>query len=137
METLKDKAIALLQNCEIVTLASIDDEGYPRPVPICRLKSEGITSVWMSTGTSSRKTKQFLGNPKAGLSFYKEYDSVVLTGEVTVVTDKATKQALWSEWMRAHFPGGVDDPEYCVLHFKTTEVTYWIEGKFVHSKSVD
>lgn len=32
MESLKEKAKALLQQCEVVTLTSINKEGYPRPV---------------------------------------------------------------------------------------------------------
>ena len=33
-KTMKEKATELLQRCEVVTLASVNKEGYPRPVPV-------------------------------------------------------------------------------------------------------
>lgn len=132
METLKEQAAALLQECEIVNLASIDENGYPRPVPLSKLKAESITSIWTSTGVTSEKTKHFKKNPKAGISFNKDGDSVALTGEVTIETNPEVKKEIWSDWMLAHFPGGPEDPNYCVLRFDAQEATYFIKGTFVH-----
>ena len=50
METLEKKAAEMLQKSEVVVLASINQEGYPRPVPMSMVKAEGISTVWMSTG---------------------------------------------------------------------------------------
>jgi len=44
MGSLKEKAKALLQQCEVVTLTSINKEGYPRPVPLSKIKTEGQPS---------------------------------------------------------------------------------------------
>ena len=60
MESLKEKAKALLQQCEVVTLTSINKEGYPRPVPLSKIKTEGLTTIWFATGNSSAKTKDCL-----------------------------------------------------------------------------
>ena len=87
MGSLKEKAKALLQQCEVVTLTSINKEGYPRPVPLSKIKTEGLTTIWFATGNSSAKTKDFRSNPKAGICFYKEGNSVAMTGEVEVVSD--------------------------------------------------
>ena len=84
MGSLKEKAKALLQQCEVVTLTSINKEGYPRPVPLSKIKTEGLTTIWFATGNSSAKTKDFRSNPKAGICFYKEGNSVAMTGEVTL-----------------------------------------------------
>lgn len=35
-KTMKEKAAELLQKCEVVTLASVNKEGYPRPVPMSK-----------------------------------------------------------------------------------------------------
>lgn len=134
MEKIKQEAIELLNNCEVVSLASIDEHGYPRPVVISKIKIDGIDTIWFSTGTSSEKTKNFIDNPKAGISFFKEGDSVTLTGTVTIVNDAAEKKALWVDWFYEHFPKGVDDPEYCILKFTAEQATYWIGHKFVKGK---
>lgn len=132
MSTLKEKAADLLEKCDVVTLCSITPEGYPRPVPMSKIKAEGLSTIWLSTGNSSSKTKDFRKNPKAGISYYLGGDSVALTGNVEVITDPAIKQQFWQEWFIAHFPGGVADPEYILLKFNAEQATYWIEGKFIH-----
>ena len=53
METLEKKAAEMLQKSEVVVLTSINQEGYPRPVPMSMVKAEGISTVWMSTGNDS------------------------------------------------------------------------------------
>lgn len=134
MKTMKEKAEALLQRCEVVVISSINAEGHPRPVPMSRIRSEGCSVIWMATGQDSLKTKDFAANPKAGVCFYEKGDSVALTGEVEIITDDQTKKDLWQPWFIHHFPGGPTDPNYVLLKFNGTHATFWIEGKFIHRK---
>lgn len=130
MENLKEKAARIVAAAQVVTMASIDENGYPRPVPMIKIKDENGT-VYVSTGTSSAKTAHFKANPKAGASIVEGYNSIVYTGYMEIVTDPAVKCSLWGDWMLPHFPGGADDPEYCVLKFTPKSATYWIDGEFV------
>ena len=86
MKLMKEKAEQLLQRCEVVVITSVNEEGYPRPVPMSKIKSEGYSVVWMATGNDSLKTKDFRLNPKAGLCYSENGNSVALTGEVEVIT---------------------------------------------------
>ena len=61
-KTMKEKATELLQRCEVVVLASVNKEGYPRPVPMSKIATEGISTIWMSTGADSLKTIDFRKN---------------------------------------------------------------------------
>mgnify|MGYP000566821689 CR=1 FL=1 len=65
METMREKAAQMLRESEVVVLTSVNKEGYPRPVPMSMVKSEDISTVWMSTGSDSVKTEDFRKNPKA------------------------------------------------------------------------
>ncbi|WP_106828789.1 pyridoxamine 5'-phosphate oxidase family protein [Parabacteroides pacaensis] len=134
METLKEKAEAMLQGCEVVVLTSINKEGYPRPVPMSKIKSDGISVIWMATGLNSVKTKDFLANPKAGVCFQEQGNSVALTGEVEIITDNAIKKELWQDWFIEHFTEGATDPNYVLIKFVAQHATYWIDGKFIHRK---
>ena len=71
-KTMKEKAAELLQKCEVVTLASVNKEGYPRPVPMSKIAAEGISTIWMSTGADSLKTIDFLSNPESRIMFSGE-----------------------------------------------------------------
>ena len=136
MEKIKEKAASLLQKCEVVVLSSMNAEGYPRPVPIVRIASEGLSTIWMSTGASSLKTTEFRANAKAGLCYYSDGDSVVLTGEVEVIDDAESKEKYWQNWFIKFFPQGVKDPEYILLKFRSNQATIYIEDLFCNITAI-
>lgn len=129
--TIQEKAAHLVDRAQVITLASIDEQGFPRPVPLVKLKADPQGVIYVSTATSSAKTAHFRANPKAGISIVEQGNSVVYTGMVQIVSDPEVKRSLWGEWMREHFSGGVDDPEYGVLQFTPATATYWIDNEFV------
>lgn len=128
--TIEEKAAQIEAAATVITVASIDENGYPRPVPVVKIKDEN-GALYFSTGTSSAKTAHFKANPKAGVSIVEAGNSIVYTGEVEIVTDPAVKRSLWGDWMLPHFPGGAEDPEYCVLKFTPRSSTYWIDNVFM------
>lgn len=132
--TLAQKAAALLAQCETVTVVSVDAEGYPRPVPMAKIRTNGHNEVWMATGADSVKVADFTKNRKAGLCYASYGDSVAMRGTVEVITDEALRRELWQEWFIAHFPGGPADPNYVLLRFVGTETTFWIDGEFAHER---
>lgn len=134
MKEIELKAQELLGHCEVITLAAIDEQGFPRPVPLSGIKNEGIKKYWFATGTSSDKTRFFQKNPKAGLCFYEGSNSVVLTGMIKIVEDEEVKKMLWQDWFIEHFPEGIHDPEYCILEFLAEKGTFWIDGVFVKDR---
>lgn len=134
MKTIETKALELLEKCDVVSLASIDENGFPRPVPLSKIKTEGLNTIWFATGTSSEKTEHFRKNNKAGISLFKDGDSIVETGTIEIVTDPETKKALWQDWFIEHFPQGITDPEYCILKFTGEKATLWIDNEFIKQK---
>lgn len=130
--SLAEKAEALLAQCDNVTVASIDAEGYPRPVQMSKVGATGFSEVWMATSTASVKVANFRHNNKAGLCYDHYGDGVALRGTVEVVDDAASRKVMWQDWFIHHFPGGPADPGYVLLHFVGTEATYWINGEFAH-----
>lgn len=134
MKSIEEKAASMLQRCETVNLASVSMEGYPRPVPMARISSKGFSTVWLTTGKDSLKVKHFLENPKAGLSYFENGNSVVLTGDVEVITDLETKKQFWIDWFIEYFPNGFEDTNYCLLKFKATYATFWIDKEFIHKE---
>lgn len=136
MKTIQEEAANLLQRSEVVVLTSVNQEGYPRPVPMSKIQGEGFSTVWMATGKDSVKTADFALNPKAGLCFYEGGNSVALTGRVDIVTDPTLKAHYWQDWFIAHFPLGPSDPTYVLLKFQGQQATFWINGQFVHAEQI-
>lgn len=75
------KASEMLKKSSEITLASINENGYPRVCVLSKTKSEGIKKFWVSTGVSSTKVRHFMENPKASACFYNDGNSVTLRGE--------------------------------------------------------
>lgn len=127
---IQQKAAQIVADAKQVTWASIDENGYPRPVMMDKLKSDdGI--IYASTGTNTAKASHYRQNPKAGVSIIDGPNSVVYTGEAEIVADVSLKHRLWEDWMAKYFAQGADDPEYCILKFTPKHATYWIDQEFV------
>lgn len=120
--------------CAEITLASVNENGYPRICVLSKIKSEGVRKVYVATGTSSVKTMHFQENPRAGVCVWKDGNSITLVGKATMTRDRDILEEMWLDWFIEHFPGGIDDPNYCVLEFETEEATLWIDGEFVTHK---
>lgn len=131
---LEEKAADLLAQCENVTVASVDDKGYPRPVQMSKIAAVGFSEVWMATSAASMKVNDFKQNDKAGLCYEHYGDGVALRGVVEVIADDEQRRKLWQDWFIHHFPGGPTDPDYVLLRFVGSEATFWINGEFAHSK---
>lgn len=54
----------ILDRCGYVTLATIDENGFPRPVAVDVLKHDGINEIWFTTTLSSRKANHLKKNPR-------------------------------------------------------------------------
>ena len=89
--TLTEKATHLLAQCENVTIASIDADGYPRPVQMSKIHAKSFNEVWMATSVGSMKVNDFKANNKAGLCYDHYGDGVALRGTVEIITDDQQK----------------------------------------------
>ena len=126
------QAAWILDRCGYVTLSTIDENGFPRPVAIDVLRHDGIATLWMTTSLSSGKVKHLRKEPKAGICYVHEADSVTLTGTAEIIADMETRHAFWKDFMKHYFPEGPDDPDYCILCFHSEEATFWIDREFKH-----
>lgn len=127
------KAEELLDKCSVVTVASVNRDGFPRPVPMAKGDTQGCGTVWVATAADSMKVADFMLNPKAGLCYEKDGSSVCLRGTVEIIRDEAVRREKWQDWYINHFPGGPADSNYVLLKFTACEATIWIDRVFSHT----
>lgn len=130
MDNIEQTAAEMLSDTENIVLASLDGDGYPRPVPMNRLANDGLRTVWMTTEYHGRKARHFRADPRAGLCFYTRRGSVVLRGTVEILRDETARKKFWQEGFSRYFPGGADDPQYCILRFTAQRAKCWVDGAF-------
>ena len=130
---LEEKAIMLIKKCDIATLTSINENGYPRTCVLSIAKADGFSDIYFVTSKRSKlngKATHFENNPKASVCYFFEGNSVTLIGNIEFIEDKEMQKSIWNESDRKFFKKGIDDPKFRLLRFHTIEATFWIEGKF-------
>jgi len=130
---LEEKAVELLSQCDVLTITSISENGYPRTCLVSKLKAEGFTDIYMETSKRSAlngKATHFERCSKASVCFFKGGDSVTLIGDVTIISDPGEKKTFAELCNRDFFKKGIEDPKHRLLKFHATEATFWIGGKF-------
>lgn len=102
-------------------LASVDEEGFPNLKAMFTPRKIEGNCFYFSTNTSSMRARQYMDNPKASIYFYHRgrfrYEGIMLVGNMEVLQDFKIKEEIWQPGDTLYYPGGVTDPDYCVLKF--------------------
>ncbi len=112
----------------IAYISSVDREGFPWTKAMLKpRKREGIKTFYFTTNTFSIRVAQYKDNPKASIYFCdaEGFKGIMLRGTMEVLTDAASKEMIWCEGDEQYYPGGVTDPNYCVLKFTATDGRFY------------
>lgn len=95
--------------------------------PMAAVDTDHMGNIWFFTSIQSNKVKDIELDHFVQLVFaHPGKDSYLdVRGRANVITDQASIKDKWNPMIKAWFPGGVDDPEICLLQIKTDEVHYW------------
>jgi general stress protein 26 len=122
----------LIDRQGVAFIASVDKDGFPNmKAMLPPRKRNGIREFWFTTNTSSMRVAQYRDNPKASVYFYDKrfFRGVQLIGTMEVMEDAETKELIWRDGDTTYYPGGVTDPDYCVLKFTATTGRYYANFK--------
>jgi general stress protein 26 len=75
----------------------------------------------------SRRVAQYRENPKAAVYFCDKrfFRGVMFLGRMEVLEDAASREMIWQDGDTQYYPGGVVDPDYCVLKFTALNGRYY------------
>ncbi len=109
---LEEQAAELLEKCGVVTLASVNEKGYPRICTMRKCAAEGFRDIYFVSSKRSKlngKVTHFENNDKASVCYSLGGDSVTLIGRVEFVTDRELQG--YGTTATAAFPKGYRRPE--------------------------
>ncbi len=112
----------------IAFIGSVDEAGFPNIKAMLQpRKREGIKTFYFTTNTSSMRVAQYGKDYRACIYFCDRrfFRGVMLRGTMEVLTDSASKEMIWREGDTMYYPGGVTDPDYCVLRFTAVSGRYY------------
>jgi len=120
MNNTEQFVIDLFEGQSFSFIGSVDENGFPHIRAMLRpRKREGIHTIYFTTNTPTNKVRHFLSNNKACVYFFNgaAFRGALLIGTMAVIEQQQYKDMLWHEGDERYYPGGVTDPEYCVLRF--------------------
>ena len=109
-------------------LALIDLEGYPTVSTITVSKADGINWLTFCTGIGSDKANRIKKCNRASVCFNSDEYNITLVGTMDIITDPDVKNEMWYGGLSNHF-SGPEDPNYCVLRFKTERYNLLVDWK--------
>jgi general stress protein 26 len=128
MKDMAESIENIIDTSTVSIISSIDHEGFPNTKAMLPpRKRNGIKELYLTTNTSSMRVKQYSRNPRACVYFYDNrlFKGVMLKGKMEVLRDDESKRMVWREGDEMYYPGGVSDPDYCVLKFTAREGRYY------------
>ena len=124
----KELIAKMADKLPIAYISSVDQEGFPWTKAMLKpRKREGIKTFYFTTNTFSIRVAQYKANPKASIYFCdaKGFKGMMLRGTMEVLMDAASKEMIWHDGDTQYYPGGVTDPNYCVLKFTATDGRFY------------
>lgn len=128
---------ALVARQAVAFVGSVDGDGFPNMKAMLSPRvREGLKVFYFTTNTSSMRVAQFGRNPQASVYFCDpiSFQGFMLRGRMEVLEDAASRRLIWRDGDTEYYPGGVDDPDYCVLRFTACDGRYYED---FHSENVE
>jgi len=123
LDVLKDK-IKDIQFAMLTTLEP-DNEFHTRPMATHEMDADG--TLWFFTYDDSAKVYEVERDKKVGLSYADPGSEtyVAASGTAEVVRDQNKINELWSDFLKAWFPNGKEDPRIALLKVTLSHAEYW------------
>jgi general stress protein 26 len=122
----------IIDKQSVAFVASVDADGFPNmKAMLPPRRREGIRKFWFTTNTSSMRVAQYRENPNACIYFCDKrfFRGAMLNGAMAVLEDSESKEMIWKDGDTMYYPGGVTDPDYCVLKFTAQSGRYYSNFK--------
>jgi nitroimidazol reductase NimA-like FMN-containing flavoprotein (pyridoxamine 5'-phosphate oxidase superfamily) len=138
MQALSPTLQTFCEQEDLLRLAYLDRQGYPRVVPVWFVLLEG--AYYVGTGTTSAKWKAMQRNARVGWVIdgggRNHYKGAAMRGQATEVSDTAERARVYEALARKYFGtlnhaqfiaifGRVDDPETVYLRLVPEDGLTW------------
>jgi general stress protein 26 len=118
---------AMIKGIRTAMLTTVDRDGSLRSRPMETQDREFDGTLWFFTADDSPKIEEIEQERQVNLS-YADPDSqkyVSISGRATLVRDRKMMEELWTPFIKAWFPEGLDDPRLALLKVTAESAEYW------------
>lgn len=116
-----------IRDIKFAMLTTEDDDGALHSRPMATLEAEDQGVLWFFTGRSTHKTQEIGHHPRVNLAYASGDKDTFLSvaGTASLLDDPAKARELWSPFMKAWFPQGLDDPDLVLIRVEVESAEFW------------
>lgn len=104
-------------------VATNNPETGARLSALNNLRGQHLGALHYGTDATSQKAKNIAADPRFEVMYTDGNGSqVMLSGKAEILTDTATKESLWEEWMNEYSPEGPTGNGICIIRFKPESI---------------
>jgi len=83
--------------------------------------------LWFFMSVKGGAVQELVQQAQVNISYADTGEDVYVSvsGSAEVVDDKTQREALWTKFSQAWFPGGVDDPDLALVRVTVSHAHYW------------
>jgi general stress protein 26 len=118
----------LIEDAKIGMLTTEDDDGTLRSRPLQTVGVDDAGVLWFFTSASSPKVAEAQtdgGRVNVSYANPAKYDFVSVSGRASLVRDREKMRQMWTKWIEAFFPKGLEDPDLALLRVEIEKAEYW------------
>ena len=125
-EEARAKVHDLISKARIAMMGTYDAAGNAHSRPMAAVEHGGDT-LWFFARDESRKVSELARDPRVLLDYADTDDQnyVSLVGRARTTRSAEKARELWSEPLRAWFPGGPEDPHITLIEVEVDSAEYW------------
>ncbi len=118
---------AIIKDIKFALLTTTNSEGHLHARPMTTQETEFDGDIWFIGAKDSGSVADIKGNPRVNVSYADTGKStyVSVSGKAELVEDRAKLEQLWSDFYKAYFEGGIDDPNVQLIHVDATGAEFW------------
>lgn len=131
MESYVEKLKELTNKCKVCMLGTFE-EMRVRFRPMAHVDVDEMGNFWFFTSMESDKASQINNNPNVYLTYSCEGDSTYLSVEGIASVSNINRdrmKELFTPFIRAWFPDGLDDPNLALMIVHPLEIDYWVSNE--------
>ncbi len=124
---LMSKLGELIKDINVAMLVTQESDGTLRSRPMVTQNKKLERHLWFFTGIDSAKSEEVAEEPQVNLSYADPKSSryVSVSGRGKVVRDRQKLEELWTPFVKAWFPKGLEDPDLGLLRVTVDQAEYW------------
>jgi general stress protein 26 len=121
------KLAHLIKDIKIAMMTTYGRDGQLHSRPMATQHTGFDGTLWFFTGLSTVVVDELHKRPVVNLAYSNNDSSsyISVSGNVEISRDRSKMHELWSDFYKAWFPQGLQDPDLCLLRVDVTTAEYW------------